>query len=67
MNLSTLKNNTKREKGRPRTEAVPLTVRIYPKTIKNLDAFIATQSDKPSRPEAIRRILDDWLTAHPEK
>jgi len=48
--------------GRPRTDALPLTVRVYPNQIAALDAWISMQPDpKPTRPEVIRLALSDWL------
>lgn len=29
--------------------------------IEGIDAFAADEEDKPKRPEAIRRIIRDWL------
>lgn len=49
--------------GRPRVDATPVTVRIPPDQLAPLDAWIADQPDpKPSRPEAIRHALTDWLS-----
>jgi hypothetical protein len=38
-----------------------LGVRIQPAQMRILDAWIADQSDRPSRPEAIRRIVTQAL------
>jgi len=38
--------------------------RLQDDLLSPLDAFIADQADTPSRPEAIRRILRDWLISH---
>lgn len=49
--------------GRPRTDATPIMVRVMPPDVSGLDAYIAAHPDpKPSRPEAIRLALRDWLT-----
>ena len=38
-------------------------VRVLPPDVSALDAFIADQPEpKPSRPEAMRLALRDWLT-----
>lgn len=38
-------------------------VRVMPPDVSALDAYIAAQPDpQPSRPEAIRLALRDWLT-----
>jgi hypothetical protein len=48
--------------GRPRTDATPVMVRLPPLAISSLDAWIAARPEpRPSRPEAIRRILGEAL------
>jgi hypothetical protein len=55
--------NKKRGRGRPRVDATPVMVRIAPDLLKSLDDWIADQvKPKPSRPDAIRIALTDWLT-----
>lgn len=54
-----------KKRGRPATTGTGQTVgvRLLPPLLDPLDAWIATQPDpKPSRPEAIRYALTDWLT-----
>lgn len=54
---------TNRGRGRPRVDATPITVRMPPRDVTALDAWIAAQPDpKPTRPEAIRTALRDHLT-----
>jgi Arc/MetJ-type ribon-helix-helix transcriptional regulator len=54
----------KSSRGRPRVDATPVNVRLPPEQLANLDAWIADQPDpKPSRPEAVRHALADWLAA----
>jgi hypothetical protein len=36
-------------------------VRLHKPQLSKLDAWIARQKDEPSRPEAIRRLLEDAL------
>jgi len=36
-------------------------VRLQPHQLAQLDAWIADHRDKPSRPEAIRQIMDAFL------
>ena len=56
-------SKTKSKGGRPRTDATPVMVRVAPALLSPLDAWIADQPEpKPSRPEAIRYALTDWLT-----
>ena len=48
--------------GRPRINATPITVRVPPLQLAQLDAWIAGQPDpKPSRPEAIREAVTEHL------
>ncbi|GLK67022.1 hypothetical protein GCM10008179_06600 [Hansschlegelia plantiphila] len=57
---------TKSKGGRPPVGAVPVTVRLPPDLLHPLDAWIAQQPDpKPSRPEAIRRLVDQALAQKP--
>jgi len=47
-----------RKTGRPRVDAVQLSVRVPPDQLAELDAWIKAQPDpKPSRPEAMRRLV----------
>jgi hypothetical protein len=51
--------DNRKKRGRPKTGIGPLIgVRLYPDMQARLDAWMATQDDAPSRPEAIRRLLD---------
>jgi hypothetical protein len=50
------------EIGRPRIDATQLAVRMPPENLARLDSWIAAQPvPKPSRPEAIRRLVDKAL------
>lgn len=52
----------KRRRGRPRTDATPVLVRLYPDQLAALDRWIAEQREpRPSRPEALRRIVSETL------
>jgi hypothetical protein len=53
----------RKRRGRPAIGAgEPVVVRMRPEQIKALDAWIVSQPDpKPSRPEAVRRLLDARL------
>jgi hypothetical protein len=50
-----------RKRGRPTVGATPVTVRIPPDQLAELDAWIAGQPDEPSRPEAARRLIAQAL------
>jgi len=53
-----------KKRGRPATgRGQTIGVRIHDATLAPLDAWIGAQPDpKPTRPEAIRIALHDWLT-----
>jgi hypothetical protein len=57
--ISAIAGTEKRSRGRPKTGIGPnIGLRLYPELDAALDAWIAKQPEpKPSRPEAIRRIL----------
>ena len=58
----TISNIEKRGRGRPRTEATPIMLRLQPDQLAALDAWIAAQPNpRPSRPEAVRTILKEKL------
>jgi len=49
----------KSRRGRPRVDATPINTRFPPAELQALDAWIANQpAPKPSRPEAIRRLVE---------
>ena len=47
--------------GRPRVDAVPVTLRLRPLLLNALDDFRRQQRDLPTRPEAVRRIVAQIL------
>jgi hypothetical protein len=54
----------KRKRGRPATGHDPhFAFRIPVETIKQIDAWAAQQPDKPSRAEAVRRLIDLGMKA----
>lgn len=58
-------SETKNKGGRPRVDATPITVRVPPDQLQRLDAWAADQPDKPTRPEAVRRLVDKGLSGDP--
>lgn len=42
-----------------------VTIRLDPEQLSKLDAWISVQREKPSRTEAVRRLLDSLLTPPP--
>lgn len=53
----------KKPRGRPRVGATPIMVRMPPNELKNLDKWIGRQGEAPTRPEAIRRLVELGLRA----
>jgi hypothetical protein len=56
-----MSQNPTQKRGRPRVDALAVTVRLHPEHLSILDRWIAEQPDKPGRPEAIRRLLRQVL------
>lgn len=51
---------TKKKMGRPKSEPTAV-IRLPLAALEAADTWALQQADKPSRPEAIRRILTDYL------
>lgn len=47
--------------GRPRVDTEQITVRLPRDLLNGVDALRKEQDNPPTRPEAIRDILRDWL------
>ncbi|ARR52129.1 hypothetical protein HY78_00970 [Rhizorhabdus wittichii DC-6] len=59
--------DTQKRRGRPSTGRTPVMVKLLPEQLERLDQWSEGQSDIPSRPEAIRRLIDIGLkTSQPE-
>jgi len=59
----------KKKRGPPPTgQGIQIQVRIQPDKLAQLDEWIAAQKDRPSRPEAIRRIVEGVVaqSVHPK-
>lgn len=53
------------DKNNPATAAsAEISVRLDEALLGGLDAYAASERDMPSREEAVRRILHDWLRSH---
>jgi Arc/MetJ-type ribon-helix-helix transcriptional regulator len=53
----------KKKRGPPPTgKGEPIMVRMHKPQLSRLDDWIADQGDHPSRPEAIRRLLEHALS-----
>jgi hypothetical protein len=55
--MSSISNIKKEGRGRPKTDATPIGLRLPPALLGALDTWIAGQKGNPGRPEAIRRLL----------
>jgi hypothetical protein len=51
----------KRGRGRPKVGAIPVMVRLLPDQAARLDKWRKGLADRPGRPEAIRRLLEERL------
>jgi hypothetical protein len=63
MAKSTISNIRKKKRGRPSVGAIPVLVRIPPAEMAPIDGWIADQANSPTRPEAIRRLVELGLKA----
>jgi hypothetical protein len=61
--MSTLNSAKKLSKGRPVVDSEPVNVRIERSQIVALDDWRRQQTDLPSRPEAVRRMIKLGLKA----
>lgn len=54
-------NDTINRGGRPATgKGTPVMVRLQPDLLDWLDSERVKHDDQPSRPEMIRRVLEEW-------
>lgn len=61
------KNVVRKRPGRPATGQDPVTaIRLSPEMRQTVDAWAARQPDKPSRSEAIRRLIEQAMKAKPK-
>jgi hypothetical protein len=58
-----------KKRGRPKTTGLGegVLVRLHNPTLGALDAWRAAQEGEPSRPEAIRRMIEQVLAAAPKR
>ena len=66
--MKSTRRGKKPRMGRPRVDATPVNTRFPPAELAKLDAWIADQPDpKPSRPEAVRRLVELGLGSKPKR
>lgn len=49
--------------GRPPTDTEPVTVRMERELLQAIDNYRRAAEDLPSRPEVVRRVMQEWLEA----
>jgi|ERR1700726_947984 hypothetical protein len=59
--MKSISSARKSTRGRPRVGATPVNTRFPPKEIDRLDAWIARQVGPLTRPEAVRRLVEQAL------
>ncbi len=47
--------------GRPKVDTMSVMLRLQNNVVKQIDDLRREEEDLPTRPEMIRRILDDWM------
>jgi len=50
-----------KSRGRPKVDTQPVMVRMPTELIEQLDDVRRMEADLPSRPELIRRIVEEWF------
>lgn len=50
-----------KSRGRPKVDTQPVMVRMPSELIEQLDEVRRAEADLPSRPELIRRIVEEWF------
>ncbi len=55
-------SDLKRNRGRPRVYATPMTLRIPPNLLRALDAYRKAEPPEMNRAVALRRIATEFLT-----
>jgi hypothetical protein len=61
MKTSISDNEKTIKRGRPRVDSTFVGVRLPPEQLKTLDNWRREQEDIPTRPEAIRRLIEQAL------
>ncbi|GLK71573.1 hypothetical protein KHC23_12350 [Ancylobacter dichloromethanicus] len=59
--MSNSTDDIAKSRKRPSQTGEPVLVRLQPDLVAKLDAWRADQRPIPSRPEALRMILKEWL------
>lgn len=59
--MPSIDDTKKPKKGRPVVDTEPVNLRLPREMIEAIDAFRKAESDLPTRPEGIRRLLSETL------
>lgn len=59
--MNAIDKTKKSKKGRPPVDTEAVNLRLPRDFLDALDGFRRSEDDLPTRPEAIRRALSDWL------
>lgn len=58
-------DGAKKSRGRPTVDSHAINVRIERSLLDSIDAFASAEPDAPTRPEAIRRLVEKGLGESP--
>jgi metal-responsive CopG/Arc/MetJ family transcriptional regulator len=56
-----------KSRGRPKVDTQPVMVRMPSELVGRLDDARRDEADLPSRPEMVRRIVEDWLSGRDDE
>lgn len=63
--MTSIGGANKKKRGRPFADTTSVNVRVPAPQLAALDAWIADQPEpRPSRPEAMRVIVANWMKSH---
>ena len=48
--------------GRPKLDTQPITVRLSAEFVQKIDDIRKTEPDLPTRPEMMRRMMEEWVS-----
>ena len=61
--MKTAKRVTQKPRGRPPSQGIQVGERWSPEAMQHIDEWRWQESDRPNRPEAIRRLVEIGLKA----
>lgn len=62
--MTSIDRTNKPKRGRPAVDTEPVNLRLPREMLDAIESYRREQPDIPTRPEAIRQMLSDWLTTH---